>query len=107
MEKRKPQKMLCLDDIVNVIAGQCNMNKSEIKTVVTLFRDSIIESIREGNSVYIVNGWTFELIETKAKELKNPKTKKIIKIEPGAKVKVKLSNKIREAAKDAFKEMQK
>ncbi len=101
-DKSTKQTTLCIDDIVDLIATKCAMNKSEIKEVITLFRDSMVQSIREGHSVYIVNGWTFELAKTKAKQLKNPKTQKIINIPAGAKIKVKLSSKIKDAAKEAY-----
>ena len=100
-DKQTKNTTLCIDDMVNIIATKCTMNKSEIKEVITLFRDSMIQSIKDGHSVYIVNGWTFELAKTKAKQLKNPKTQKIINIPAGAKIKVKLSSKIKDAAKDA------
>jgi nucleoid DNA-binding protein len=100
-DKQTKNTTLCIDDMVNIIATKCTMNKSEIKEVITLFRDSMIQCIKEGKSVYIVNGWTFELAKTKAKQLKNPKTQKIINIPAGAKIKVKLSSKIKDAAKDA------
>lgn len=101
-QKDKLPQMLCLDDMVNIISSKCTMNKSEIKEVITLFRDSMIQSIKEGHSIYIVNGWTFELSHTKAKQLKNPKTQKVIDIPASGKVKVKLSSKIKDAAKEAY-----
>ena len=103
-EPQKTTKTLCIDDMVNLIATKSPMNKSEIKEIITLFREMMVQSIKEGNSIYIVNGWTFELVKTKAKQLKNPKTQKLINIPAGAKIKVKLSSKIKDAAKDAFSE---
>jgi nucleoid DNA-binding protein len=100
--KNNNPKTVCLDDMVDIIAmDKQDINKPDIRAILDLFKNAIIDSIKAGNSVYIVNGWSFELVPTKAKELRNPKTGAIIKIPDGIKIRTRISQKLKAAAKEA------
>jgi DNA-binding protein HU-beta len=72
-------------ELVDAIAARANVTKKEADAILTAFLETVQETVASGEKVTLVGFGTFEPRERQAREGRNPRTGKTIKI-PATKV---------------------
>ncbi|MGA3196783.1 MAG: HU family DNA-binding protein [Terriglobales bacterium] len=67
-------------DLVDRIAGACNISKAQATTAIDTTVDSITSSLRKGDRVALIGFGTFSVSQRKARNGRNPQTGATIKI---------------------------
>ncbi|MGB4191770.1 MAG: HU family DNA-binding protein [Rickettsiales bacterium] len=73
-------KNLNKSDFINLIAEKCNIAKAEAERSIGYFMQGIEEVIAQGNKLTLVGFGSFYILENKARDGHNPKTREVIKI---------------------------
>ena len=87
------------NDLVNTIAEETELKKSDIEKVVNLLFNSIKDSLANGDKVTIVGFGTFDVVERKERAGINPKTQEKITIPATKSPKFKAGKGLKEAVK--------
>jgi len=82
-------------DLVDKIAGACEISKAQATTAIDTAVDSITASLRKGDRVALIGFGTFSVSQRKARNGRNPQTgatikiaaRKVAKFTPGAELK--------------------
>ena len=67
-------------DLVDRIAGACNITKAQATTAIDTTVDSITSSLRKGERVALIGFGTFAVSQRRARNGRNPRTGATIKI---------------------------
>jgi DNA-binding protein HU-beta len=67
-------------DLVDRIAGACDISKAQATTAIDTTVDSITSSLRKGDRVALIGFGTFSVSQRKARNGRNPQTGATIKI---------------------------
>ena len=67
-------------DLVDRIAGACNMSKAQATTAIDTAVESITTSLKRGERVALIGFGTFSVSQRKARNGRNPQTGATIKI---------------------------
>ncbi len=67
-------------ELVAAIAEQAEISKKDAEKALKAFTDVVADEMKKGGKVQLVGFGTFEVAERKAREGRNPATKKPIKI---------------------------
>ncbi|MDR2527119.1 MAG: HU family DNA-binding protein [Rickettsiales bacterium] len=87
------------NDIIDAIAKKTGATKSSIQSTIDAFQDVVVESLKKGSDISLIGFLNFKVVATKARNAKNPKTGKEIKVPAGKKVKVVLGKSVKESVK--------
>ena len=68
------------DELISAVAEETCFSKKETETIISAFRDTVTETVKNGDKVQIVGFGSFASRERKAHEAVNPRTKEAIKI---------------------------
>ena len=68
-------------ELVAAVAEQADISKKDAEKVLKAFVDVVTEEMKKGEKVQLVGFGTFEVSERAAREGRNPKTGKTMKIE--------------------------
>lgn len=81
-EDPKPQcgESMNKADLVDRIAGACNVSKAQATTAIDTAVDSVTSALRKGERVALIGFGTFSVSQRKARNGRNPQTGAIIKI---------------------------
>jgi DNA-binding protein HU-beta len=82
-------------DLVDKIAGACEMSKAQATTAIDTAVSSITGALRKGDRVALIGFGTFSISQRKARNGRNPQTgatikiaaRKVAKFSPGAELK--------------------
>lgn len=72
--------MMLKKDVIAKVAEKAEVTKKDAAVYVDAFLDTILEALKEGESVRIVNFGTFEDVERAEREGRNPQTGETITI---------------------------
>lgn len=89
--------------LVDEIAKEAGISKSVASQAVDAFTDAITKALKKGEKVTLVGFGTFSVVQKKAREGRNPKTGKAIKIPAKKVAKFKPGKELAEAVKGAKK----
>lgn len=67
-------------ELISAVANQAKISKAQAAEAVDAFTDSITKALKKGEKVTLVGFGTFSVVLKKAREGRNPKTGKTIKI---------------------------
>ena len=67
-------------DLVDRIAGACNISKAQATTAIDTTVDSVTAALRKGDRVALIGFGTFSVSQRKARNGRNPQTGATIKI---------------------------
>jgi DNA-binding protein HU-beta len=67
-------------DLVDRIAGACNISKAQATTAIDTTVDSVTSALRKGDRVALIGFGTFSVSQRKARNGRNPQTGATIKI---------------------------
>jgi DNA-binding protein HU-beta len=89
------EKLMNKADLVDKIAGACDISKAQATTAIDTAVDSITASLRKGDRVALIGFGTFSVSQRKARNGRNPQTgatikiaaRKVAKFTPGAELK--------------------
>jgi nucleoid DNA-binding protein len=89
------EKLMNKADLVDKIAGACEISKAQAATAIDTAVDSITASLRKGDRVALIGFGTFSVSQRKARNGRNPQTgatikiaaRKVAKFTPGAELK--------------------
>lgn len=76
-------------EFIDLYAEKGNLNKKEAEKGINLFLASVEEALVKGEEVSFVGWGKWEIVERAGRDVRNPRTKEIIKIEPKKIVKFK------------------
>src|SRR5882762_1404574 len=82
-------------DLVDKIAGACEISKAQANTAIDTAMDSVTAALRKGDRVALIGFGTFSVSQRKARNGRNPQTgatikiaaRKVAKFTPGAELK--------------------
>jgi DNA-binding protein HU-beta len=88
-------------DLVDKIAGGCDMTKTQAAAAIDLTVDSITAALRKGDRVALIGFGTFSTAQRKARNGRNPQTgatikipaRKVARFTPGAELKKAINKK--------------
>ena len=88
-------------DLVDKIAGACEISKAQATTAIDTAVDSITSALRKGDRVALIGFGTFSVSQRKARNGRNPQTgatikiaaRKVAKFSPGAELKKSVNKK--------------
>jgi DNA-binding protein HU-beta len=88
-------------DLVDKIAGACEMSKAQATMAIDTTVDSITSALRKGDRVALIGFGTFSVSQRKARNGRNPQTgatikiaaRKVAKFSPGAELKKSVNKK--------------
>ncbi len=90
-------------ELINAIASQAGLSKAQAGEAVDAFTDSITKALKKGDKVTLVGFGTFSVVHKKAREGRNPKTGKTIKIAAKKVAKFKAGKALADVVKGAKK----
>src|SRR5438067_12050913 len=67
-------------DLVDKIAGACEISKAQATTAIDTAVDSVTAALRKGDRVALIGFGTFSVSQRKARNGRNPQTGSVIKI---------------------------
>lgn len=67
-------------ELISAVASQTGLSKAQSGAAVDAFTDVITKTLKRGEKVTLVGFGTFSVVHKKAREGRNPKTGKTIKI---------------------------
>lgn len=67
-------------DLINTVSAKTNTTKKETEEIITVFLETIVESVANGDRVTLVGFGSFEARERKEREGINPKTGQKLRI---------------------------
>lgn len=76
-------------EFIDLCAEKGNLTKKEAEKGINLFLASVEEALVKGEEVSFVGWGKWEIVERAGRDVRNPRTKEIIKIEPKKIVKFK------------------
>lgn len=76
-------------EFIDLYAEKGNLTKKEAEKGINLFLASVEEALVKGEEVSFVGWGKWEIVERAGRDVRNPRTKEIIKIEPKKVVKFK------------------
>ncbi|MGK4198078.1 HU family DNA-binding protein [Fusobacterium sp. HC1336] len=76
-------------EFIDLYAEKGNLTKKEAEKGINLFLASVEEALVKGEEVSFVGWGKWEIVERAGRDVRNPRTKEIIKIEPKKIVKFK------------------
>lgn len=86
-------------EFIELYANKGNMSKKEAEKCINLFLDSVEESLVKGEDILFVGWGKWEVVNRASRDVRNPQTQKLMKIESKKVVKFKvgklLANKIK------------
>jgi DNA-binding protein HU-beta len=91
------------NEIVEAVAKKTGATKIAIQSIIDSFTDVVTESLKKGNEVSLIGFLSFKIVETKARNAKNPRTGAVVKVPAGKKVKVVLGKSVKESVKTPAK----
>ena len=68
------------DKLIRVVAAKLNKHNNEVKDVVEVIFETIIDALGKGESVDVVGFVSFEVRERCAREGRNPRTGELLKL---------------------------
>lgn len=86
-------------DLINSIATKTGNVKVASELFLDAFIETILETLKKGEDVSLIGFGTFKVVETKAKNGRNPRTGKEIKIPAGKKVKFTVGKVLKDSVK--------
>ncbi len=86
-------------DIINELAARTGNTKIASELFLDSFIDIVLESLKKDKDVTLIGFGSFKVVPTKARVLKNPKTKKEIKVPAGKKVKFTIGKTLKDTVK--------
>ncbi len=86
-------------DLINSIAIKTGNTKVVSELFLDAFIETILESLKKGEDVSLIGFGSFKVVETKAKNGRNPRTGKEIKIPAGKKVKFVIGKVLKDSVK--------
>jgi nucleoid DNA-binding protein len=89
------ERLMNKADLVDKIAGACEISKAQAATAIDTAVDSITASLRKGDRVALIGFGTFSVSQRKARNGRNPQTgatikiaaRRVAKFTPGAELK--------------------
>ena len=69
-------------EFIDLYAEKGNLTKKEAEKGINLFLASVEEALVKGEEVSFVGWGKWEIVERAGRDVRNPRTKEIIKIEP-------------------------
>jgi DNA-binding protein HU-beta len=90
-------------ELISAVASQAGLSKAQAGTAVDAFTDSITKALKKGEKVTLVGFGTFSVVHKKAREGRNPKTGKTIKIAAKKVAKFKAGKALADVVKGAKK----
>ena len=84
-------------ELVSAIAEKTELKKVDAEKAVKAFVDVVTEELKKGGKVQLVGFGTFEVSKRAAREGRNPKTKKTIKIPASNAAKFKAGKALKDA----------
>jgi DNA-binding protein HU-beta len=67
-------------ELIAKIAAKAEMSQSDVNKVVAAFVETVTEALQDGEKIALVNFGTFEVVDKKERESRNPRTGDKIKI---------------------------
>ena len=67
-------------ELVAAIAEQAEISKKDAEKALKAFTDAVSGELQKGGKVQLVGFGTFEVVERKAREVRNPQTKKTMSV---------------------------
>ena len=67
-------------ELTAAIAEQAGISKKDAEKALKAFTDVVADELKKGEKVQLVGFWTFEVVERKAREGRNPQSGKPMKI---------------------------
>lgn len=83
-------------DLVNEFAEEQGLTKAKSRELIDSFFDLIQKGLKVDQQVKISGFGTIEAVDRKPRTAKNPQTGKVMDIEPGIRVRFKVSKKFRD-----------
>lgn len=68
-------------DLINVVAAEAGLSKKDSEAAVNATLAAIANALKEGDKVQLIGFGTFEVKDVAAREVRNPKTGEVIKID--------------------------
>ncbi len=82
--------------LVDAIVKESGVKKNEVKMVIDTFTDVVAAELKKGGKVQMVGFGTFEVAQRAAREGRNPRTGKSMKIKASKAPKFKAGKKLKE-----------
>ena len=86
-------------DLVNAIAKKANSTKVATENFLNSFVETIKETLKKGQDISLIGFGSFKVVKTTAKNGRNPRTGKTIKIPAGKKVKFTIGKTLKDSVK--------
>ncbi|MFB3851946.1 MAG: HU family DNA-binding protein [Acidobacteriota bacterium] len=90
-------------ELISAVASQAGLSKAQAGVAVDAFTDAITKALKKGDKVTLVGFGTFSVVHKKAREGRNPKTGKTIKIAAKKVAKFKAGKALADVVKGAKK----
>lgn len=90
-------------ELISAVASQAGLSKAQSGVAVDAFTDAITKALKKGDKVTLVGFGTFSVVHKKAREGRNPKTGKTIKIAAKKVAKFKAGKALADVVKGAKK----
>lgn len=87
------------DDLINIVKDKSGSTKKEIKNIIDLFLDEVINSLVDGDKVVLSNFGTFEKSVTKSIDIYSPYDGKLLKDVPQIRIRFKSSSNLKNKLK--------
>lgn len=88
-------------ELIESVAKASGLSKAQAGKAVDAFTDSIVKALKKSEKVTLVGFGTFSVVQKKAREGRNPKTGKVIKIAAKKVAKFKAGKVLADAVKGA------
>lgn len=86
--------------LVDRIADECGLKRADVKQVIQVFLDAIVDELAEGNRLEFRDFGVFEVKTRAARTAQNPRTLERVEVPAKQTVKFKLGRKLRERVED-------
>lgn len=90
-------------ELISAVASQAGLSKAQAGAAVDAFTDAITKALKKSEKVTLVGFGTFSVVHKKAREGRNPKTGKTIKIAAKKVAKFKAGKALADVVKGAKK----
>ena len=90
--------------LVDAIAKESNVTKNDVKLVIDAFTAVVAAELKKGEKVQMVGFGTFEVAQRAAREGRNPRTGKSMKIKASKAPKFKAGKKLKEEVNSKAKQ---
>ena len=86
-------------ELVKTLASKTGLTQKDSEVFLKAFQETVIDTMADGDSIKLVGFLSFEVVDTKEKKARNPRTNEEIVIPAGKKIKIKQGSELKNAVK--------